>query len=147
MAKINKILFPVDFTESNRKVYSYVQSLVRRYQAELHLLHVTLDLEQCSGIYDMSQMQAGFQDEARQKMAELCAGDLAQCQPVCALVTCGDPALKIIEYAEQQGMDLIVMATHGRKGLEHAIFGSVAENVVRLSPVPVMTVNPHRLKE
>lgn len=58
----------------------------------------------------------------------------------------GDPASQVIKYAEEHDIDLIITATHGRKGLEHAIFGSVAENIVRNSPVPVMTINPYKMK-
>ena len=49
---------------------------------------------------------------------------------------------RIVQHAEEKGIDLIITATHGRKGLDHVIFGSVAENVVRNAPVPVLTINP-----
>ena len=58
-------------------------------------------------------------------------------------VLLGDPAEEILKYAQSEGIDLIIIGTHGRKGLEHIIFGSVAERVVKKSPVPVLTVNPY----
>jgi nucleotide-binding universal stress UspA family protein len=54
----------------------------------------------------------------------------------------GAPADKIIETAKKEGVDLIIMATHGRKGIERAIFGSVCDKVVRTAPCPVLTINP-----
>ena len=54
----------------------------------------------------------------------------------------GSPADKIVETAKKEGVDLIIMGTHGRKGLERAIFGSVCDKVVRNAPCPVVTINP-----
>jgi nucleotide-binding universal stress UspA family protein len=52
----------------------------------------------------------------------------------------------ILNVIENEDVDLVIVGTHGRKGLEHTVFGSVAENVVRRSPVPVLTINPYTLK-
>jgi nucleotide-binding universal stress UspA family protein len=62
------------------------------------------------------------------------------------MIVSGDPATKILASIEPEGIDLVVLGTHGRRGLEHTIFGSVAENVVKQSPVPVLVVNPHKVK-
>jgi nucleotide-binding universal stress UspA family protein len=59
----------------------------------------------------------------------------------------GDPAEEIVRFAVENENALIIMATHGRKGLDRVVFGSVAENVLRSSPVPVLAVNPHRLEK
>ena len=56
------------------------------------------------------------------------------------------PAKEILKVVESEDIDLLIMGTHGRKGLEHVFFGSVAENVVKKSPVPVLTINPYKLK-
>ena len=58
----------------------------------------------------------------------------------------GDPAQEILKTIESEGIDLVIMGTHGRKGLEHIFFGSVAETVVKKLPVPVLTINPYKLK-
>jgi nucleotide-binding universal stress UspA family protein len=60
-------------------------------------------------------------------------------------VVSGDPAVEIVKAAGEEKADLIVMGTHGRKGLEYSLFGSVAAKVVRDAPIPVLTVNPDRL--
>jgi len=61
-------------------------------------------------------------------------------------VVAGDPSEEILSYIVAQGIDLVVMGTHGRKGLDKVIFGSVAERVVKSSPVPVMVVNPFKVE-
>ncbi|MBI5523559.1 MAG: universal stress protein [Desulfarculus sp.] len=145
MWAIKQILWPVDFSPALERVLPYVLGLARTHGARLHLLHVTMDLEQCAGLYDLGPMQAGFLEGAQAKMDALCQGPLAGVAGLTALVACGDPVEKILAYAQAQGIDLIVVGTHGHKGLKHAILGSVAENLVRRSPVPVLTINPHRL--
>jgi len=56
----------------------------------------------------------------------------------------GDPAEEILKYVESEKVDLVIMGTHGRKGLDRILFGSVANEVVKRSPAPVLTINPYR---
>ena len=147
MSQIKQILWPVDFSPSQEQILPYVLCLVREHDARLHLLHVTMDLEQCAGIYDLEPLQVNFLSAAQAKMDALCQGPLAGLEGLTALVACGDPVEKTLEYVQAHDIDLIVVGTHGHKGLKHAILGSVAENLLRRSPVPVLTVNPHRLAE
>ena len=79
-------------------------------------------------------------------MNRVCEEGLKGCPNFKRVIVSGDPASKILETIESEDIDMVVLGTHGRKGLEHAIFGSVAENVVKKSPVPVLTVNPYKLK-
>jgi nucleotide-binding universal stress UspA family protein len=147
MFEVKKILFPVDLTENTRRIFPFVLGMVHQCQAELHLLHVTMDMEQFGGLYDLTALQTDFLGAATTKLEDLCRCELTELPGVVIKVECGDPAEKIVDYARQEGVDLVVMGTHGRKGLEHVICGSVAENVVRHSEVPVLTVNPHRVKD
>ena len=62
-------------------------------------------------------------------------------------VAMGDPAEEILGFIEAEGIDLVIMGTHGRKGLERVIFGSVAERVIKTSPVPVLSINPYRVPD
>ncbi len=66
--------------------------------------------------------------------------------PVKTHILTGDAAEEIINFAQKEGFDLILMGTHGRKGLDKVIFGSVAERVVKGAPCPVLTINPYRKK-
>jgi nucleotide-binding universal stress UspA family protein len=79
-------------------------------------------------------------------MDRICEEKLQGCPNFQRRIVSGEPAVEILKTIESEGMDLVVMGTHGRKGLEHTIFGSVVENVVKKSPVPVLVINPYNLK-
>jgi nucleotide-binding universal stress UspA family protein len=61
-------------------------------------------------------------------------------------VLLGDATANILDYITSEDIDLVIMGTHGRKGLDRVIFGSVADRVIKMSPVPVMSINPYRAK-
>jgi nucleotide-binding universal stress UspA family protein len=150
MAHINNILYPVDFTEHHAKILPMVIEMVQKLGATLHTLHVVEDLGHYASFYiphpSLDQMESDLKSGARRKMEEFVAKHFKDVPGVTSDVMDGDPATQVIKYAQDHDIDLIITATHGRKGLEHAIFGSVAENIVRNSPVPVMTVNPYKMK-
>jgi nucleotide-binding universal stress UspA family protein len=75
----------------------------------------------------------------------VCDEQLASCPNFQRLIAYGDPSTEILQAIEKGNIDLVVMGTHGRKGLEHTIFGSVAENVVKRSSAPVLVINPHKV--
>ncbi len=153
MVEINTILFPVDFSESTQKVFPYVLTVVEKYKGKLILMYVAQDLA-ASGMYSFIPHPSAesFTNEvvsgAKKAMDEMCesqADALKACPDYVKKIVVGDPATEIIKTIESENVDMVIMGTHGRKGLEHTIFGSVAENVVRKSPVPVMTVNPYKV--
>jgi len=153
MPEIERILFPVDFTENSSKVSPYVLSVSEKYDAAIYLLHVVVDFSQWGG-YDISDIRMGrykeFQEEAfkdaEKTLERVCGEQLQGCSSIQKKILTGDPAREILNTIESEEIDMVVMGTHGRKGLEHVFFGSVAENVLRRSPVPVLVINPHTLK-
>jgi len=151
MTEIEKILFPYDLSESATKVIPYVLSVAGAYNSEIWLLHVVDDLQRWGEIYVPHPSMDAFQGEAskaaEKAMDKICDEQLQDCSKLQRRVVSGDPATEILKTIEAEDIDLVIMGTHGRKGLEHAIFGSVAENVVKKSPVPVMTVKPSKSKE
>lgn len=142
------ILFPVDFSENNRRVVPYVLDMAAAHGSTLHLLYVVRDLSHFAGFYvphpNLDGMVKDVSEGAQRKMDEFRAAHFSGLNTT-AKVLVGDAADSIVAYARENLIDLIIMGTHGRRGLEHAIFGSVAEKVVKFSPVPVLTVNPHRI--
>lgn len=143
---ISRILAPTDFSDHSCYALSYARSFADRWSAELHLLNViepaVFPTE--AGLTPMGMMSLDIElsDAATKAMKEMLARpELAGIAPVTS-VAHGRASTAIIEYAEQHQIDLIVIATHGRTGLEHLIFGSTAERVVRESPCPVLTVRP-----
>jgi len=149
MIEIKKILFPLDLTENSSKVLPYVLSISEKYNSQVYLLHVVQDLNKWGKLYVPHPSMDKFQNEAnecaKKAMDRICEKELQSCPNFQKRVVSGDAVNEILKVIESEGIDLLVMGTHGRKGLEHVIFGSVAENVVKKSPVPVLTINPYKL--
>ena len=155
MMEIKKILFPCDVTENSSKILPYVLSVSEKYDSKIYLLHVVPDLQKWPREYishtspyaslDMFKKEA--LEGAEKAMDRVCEEQLQSCPNFQRRVVSGDPATEILKTIETEDMDMVIMGTHGRKGLEHIILGSVAENVVRKSAVPVMTINPYKVKE
>jgi nucleotide-binding universal stress UspA family protein len=85
-------------------------------------------------------------DAAEKYMDKVCEQQMQGCPNFERRICSGDPAAEILKTIESEDIKLVIMGTHGYKGLEHAIFGSVAEKVVKKSPVPVTVVNPNTVK-
>ena len=150
MEEIKKILFPCDFTENSTKLLPYVLSVSEKYDGMIYLLHVVEDLLKWGGFYIPHLPLKGYQKEAleyaEKRMEKICREQLQNCPNFQRMILSGDPDAEILKTIESEGINLVIMGTHGRKGLEHTILGSVAENVVRKSPVPVLVINPYKLK-
>jgi len=154
MMEMKKILFPCDVTENSSKILPYVLSVSEKYGSTIYLLHVVPDLQKWAKEYishtspyaslDMFKKEA--LEGAEKAMDRVCEEQLQSCPNFQRRVVSGDPATEILKTIETEDMDMVIMGTHGRKGLEHIILGSVAENVVRKSPVPVMTINPYKVE-
>ena len=149
MIEIKKVLFPVDLTENSSKILPYVLSVSVKYDSMIYLLHVVQDLNKWGTIYVPHPSMDIFQKEAiegaQKALDKVCEEQLESCPNFQKILVSGDPAAEILRTVDSEGIDLVIMGTHGRKGLEHTIFGSVAENVVKKSPAPVLVVNPHKI--
>ena len=147
MARIRKILVPVDFSESSREALAYAAELAQKFGARIDLLHVWQApvFIPTATLPEVPNVDANIVDLVRQNAEEATARALAEARaqglPVeSARAEPGVPARGIVELAKADGYDLIVIGTHGRTGLSRAMMGSVAEKVVRLAPCPVLTV-------
>ena len=147
MQYFKKILFPVDLSEVTPKLVPYVKEMAATFDAEVHLLFVARILQHFTSIYvphpSVNKFEAEVVEGAEKKLQEF-VEEQFESDSCTARVVLGDPAEEILNYAQAEGIDLIIIGTHGRKGLERIIFGSVAERVLKKSPVPVLTVNPYR---
>ena len=151
MKTFRKILFPVDFSEVSPKIVPWVITVTKKFEAELHLLFVARSFK----YYDnMSVPLLSIQtiehdiieggEKQIEEFAQTYCGDCPTCNTRVAL---GDPAEEILKFIRSEGIDLVIMGTHGRKGLDRILFGSVANRVIKMSPVPVMSINPYRIPE
>ena len=149
--EIKKILWPTDFSENSNAALPYVLSLTQKYGAEIYLLYVAEDMAGYGTWYGeltpshIEKLHEWEIPHAEKKMEEVCQKDLAGCPLFHKLVTLGDPAEEILKTVEKEGVDVVVMATHGRKGRFQ--FGSVTEKIVKNSPVPVWTMRPFKRKK
>lgn len=149
MLAIKKILFPCDLTPHSSRILKYALALAEPFGSRICILHVVQDLRIWAGLY-MPHKNLGLEQgevvaHAQQSLTQFCLDIPAARENAEKRVVSGEPADEIITFVQKEGADLIVMGTHGRKGIEYSLFGSVAAKVVRLSPVPVLTVNPETL--
>jgi nucleotide-binding universal stress UspA family protein len=140
------ILAPTDFSEYSKQAVASALELAKKFGAKLSILHVVeLPPYPVEGYVPPSVTSTFLEDLERQA-----SQDLAQVTPeaesagieVARLVTVGSPYRKIIDMAEAEQVDLIVMATAGRTGFSRLVMGSIAERVVRTASCPVLTIRP-----
>ncbi|MCK6478903.1 MAG: universal stress protein [Planctomycetaceae bacterium] len=139
---IRRILVPVDFSPAAPGVVEYALDVARDRGAETTLLHVigvpVAPFDPAYGAAADPRMMVDLQSGAERGLADLAArfpgADLRR------KVLAGSPSREIVREAREWAADLVVIGTHGRTGLRHVFLGSVAENVVRLCPCPVLTL-------
>lgn len=135
----DRILFPTDGSAGADEALSYALELAAIHDATLHVLFVA-DTQRDS----VTLVGTDVVDALTAVGEEAVAGVLDEATehgvPTETHVEQGTPWRTIVDFADQKGMDLLVMATHGRRGLDRYLLGSVTEKVVRASDVPVMTV-------
>ena len=146
MHDFKKILFPVDLSEVSPQIVPYVREMAAKFHSEVHLVFVARILQHFTSIYvphpSINKFEKELVEGAEKKLQEF-TEEYFKDTPCKAKVILGDAAQEVLNYVQSESIDLVIMGTHGRKGLEHIIFGSVAERVVKQSPVPVLTVNPY----
>lgn len=147
---IHRVLVPVDLSEHSTRALAHAVELARRYDAHLHLLHVVQPLPdyELPGIYQSSlpprtDVTDALTDSAHEELAGLTEQIDLPAGRVRADVQHGDPASVIVDTAAEDDIDLIVLASHGRTGLERFLMGSVAEKTIRSAPCPVFVVKAH----
>ncbi|HEX6273867.1 MAG TPA: universal stress protein [Polyangiaceae bacterium] len=150
MSAVQHILVPVDFSMPSRVAFDYASDLAKKLGATLDVLHVWQApnfVPLGSGVAGVGEATMtemirknaeealdGFIDEARKRGVAVRS----------ARAVGGPPAWSVVDEAKAAGHDLIVIGTHGRTGLSHALLGSVAENVVRHAHCPVLTIRAPR---
>ena len=146
-----RILVPVDYSEHSREVLSVALTLAERLGAELDVLHVWESMPQFPADWTVSTPDGGrrplgelVQECAEREMQEFLAANLPRGARVSHRVIPGHAVREILERLDPSSYRMVVIGTHGRGGLRHFTLGSVAERVLRLSPVPVITVPERR---
>ncbi len=143
---LDNVLLPTDFSACADHALSHAVEMADRFGARLHLLHVVNELDpDWYGITDAQQravkLREQIRTEAQERLQELAPEkDLYDFETTVSLQLSFDVADSIHEYVQEREVDLVVMGTHGRKGLDRLMLGNVANKIVRHAPCPVMTV-------
>lgn len=144
--QVKKVLFPVDLAGSSYRIAPQVRSIADECGAELHLLYVEEKLLGYETFFiphpSLDIMELDALKHAKREIEEFAEKYFEDRPNLKTVVLAGNPVEQILRYVEMAGIDLIVLALIDRHGLERAIFGDIAGEVVAKSPVPVTTVNP-----
>ncbi|GBE05298.1 MAG TPA: universal stress protein [Nitrospirae bacterium] len=142
--KVEKILFPTDFSEGAHHALPYAVDLAKHYNAKLYILHIVHDVFKATDSHiphvSSDELYREMSLWAEKEIDTCCLEEVRELPDVEKTVVRGVPYEEIVNFAEKEKIDMIVIGTHGRVGLERFIFGSTAERVVRRAPCPVMSV-------
>ncbi|MBW1970872.1 MAG: universal stress protein [Deltaproteobacteria bacterium] len=147
MKNFKKILFPIDFSEVSPEIVPYVISMADKLNAEVHIIFVVRQLENYRSIFASHLAVENFEMEivlgAETKMDEFVEAFFKGIIRPKTKILIGDIVEEIIKYIKAKGIDLVIIGTHGRKGMDRIILGSIADRVIKSAPVPVLSVNPY----
>lgn len=144
MKQFEKILLATDFSDCSEAACDYALTLAKSFNSSLLLLHVINEPVDLRGFYvphiSFEQLENEIASGASRMLDSFCEEKIKDFPKVEKKVVSGIPYEEINKIAKEQAVSLIVIGTHGRTGLDHLLFGSTAERVVRHAPCPVMTI-------
>lgn len=141
---IHKVLIPIDFSDYSKNALKYAAQFAQQFKAKMFLVYVVEPMIYPAD-FSMGQVAIPSTDIDLQKRGDEELNNLAKSLidpsvEVEIIIKTGKPFVEINETAIEKDIDLIIMATHGHTGVEHLLFGSTAEKVVRKAPCPVLTL-------
>ncbi len=141
---INKILVPIDFSDYSKSSLVYAVQFAKQFNSELLLIYVVEPIiyppDFSMGQIAIPSVDLEVDKRAEEELSKLAKKEIPSGIKARTLVKTGKPFIEIIETAEEENIDLIIISTHGHTGVEHILFGSTAEKVVRKAPCPVLTL-------
>jgi nucleotide-binding universal stress UspA family protein len=149
MRKVNEIVCPIDFSPPSNAALKEAIGMAKQYGAKLILVSVVEPIVTglMLSVYTYQQYVKRLKNTAREQLKAMITKHVPKGMRVTALVKTGDPADVIVRTCKSQRADLLVVATHGRRGWGHLIFGSVAEKVIRMAPCPVLVIHPPKKRK
>jgi universal stress protein A len=144
MKPFDKILTAIDFSENSDYAFDYAVTLAKQFDSQIIVLHVINEPVDLRGFYvphiSFEQLEKEIEEGAEKMMSTFCNAKLGDFSRVTTSIVSGIPYEEIVRAAREMDASLIVLGTHGRTGIDHLIFGSTAERVVRTAPCPVLTI-------
>ena len=146
MKEINTIVVPVDFLKTSPKLVEYAVYMAGKLSGMIHFVHAVhfYSGDAMLGIPYVQECEEKLQAIAQERMSNLIADYRERCSGCTGEVVTGEPVDKIIEFARAKNADLIIISTHGAKGLEKILLGSVVERVLKRAHCPVLVMNPFK---
>ena len=149
---VKKILAPIDFSEHSMEAMRGAMELAKDTGAEVHLMHVIaphhtfipLPLETNAEQSRELAREAAMLQQAEEELARIKKDEFSDSNKVVTFAVVGHPVEKVIGYAKEQGIDLIIVATHGRSSTEHLLLGGTTEKIVRNAPCSVLVFRPRK---
>lgn len=142
--EIKKILFATDFSEGSSHALPYAVDMAKQYSARLYFVHVIFDVAKTAGWYvphvSIDEIYRDMEKSARAELEKSFVDEMRGMKDIEHVVLKGIPYEEITKFAAANRIDLIVLGTHGRRGIDRMLFGSTAEQVVRNAPCPVLSV-------
>ncbi len=144
MEQIKKILVPIDFSDYSKNALKYATQFAKQFNAKIYLIYVVEPMiypaDFSMGQVAIPSTDIDLHSRAEEELKKLSKDIINSNSQVEILIKTGKPFVEIIEAASANDIDLIIIATHGHTGVEHLLFGSTAEKVVRKAPCPVLTL-------
>ena len=141
---INKVLVPIDFSDYSKNALRYATQFSLQFRAKMILIYVVEPMiypaDFSMGQVAIPSADIDLQKRGEEELSNLAKNFIDSSLEVETIIKTGKPFVEINETASEKDVDLIIMATHGHTGVEHLLFGSTAEKVVRKAPCPVLTL-------
>lgn len=144
MIEFKKILVPVDFSNYSKNAINFSVQFAIKNNAQILLLYVIEPIiypaDLSIGQIALPSVNLDLDQTAKSELEKLAQSEIGDSVQTTCIIKYGKPFLEIIETARDEDADLIIISSHGRSGVEHILFGSTADKVVRKSPCPVLTI-------
>lgn len=141
---IKKILVPIDFSDYSKSALKFASEFTKIFNAHLFLVYVIEPIfyppDFSMGQIALPSVNFEVDKRAKEELDKLAQTELNHSLKISTFIKTGKPFIEIIELAKQENIDLIIISTHGHSSVEHILFGSTADKVVRKAPCPVLTV-------
>ncbi|MFC2103014.1 universal stress protein [Bacteroidota bacterium] len=142
--EVKKVLVPIDFSDYSKSALKYAVNFSTQFNADIILVYVVEPViyppDFSMGQIALPSVNTEWDIKAKEELDKLAKSEIPENVKVTTILKTGKPFLEIIETASEENADLIIIATHGHSGVEHILFGSTAEKVVRKAPCPVLTL-------
>ncbi|MBN1572146.1 MAG: universal stress protein [Deltaproteobacteria bacterium] len=151
MKKIDKIIVPIDFSETSDLLMEYAVTFVEKFGAKLYIIHIVEDFSRYSYIavphVSLDRVMEEILKVAEMELKDYCSKKLEGKTDYELILSRGDAYKEILRFSEEKDADLILIGSHGQSGLERVLFGSTAERVIRNAKCPIMMINIYHMSD